>query len=65
MRTSRSWTEVATGAEARSGRRWLLRVVAPQVFRSLAVLILLVLLFGVWRLWSANEFADQVRVIFR
>jgi len=40
------WTEVATGAEARSVRRWLQRVVPPMLLRYLFVL-LLVLVMGV------------------
>jgi hypothetical protein len=31
--SSRAWTEVATGAEARSFRRWLRRAVAPILVR--------------------------------
>ena len=40
---SRAWTEVRTGAEARSVRRWAWRAVAPIYARYLMLLVLLVL----------------------
>ncbi|MDP2673942.1 MAG: hypothetical protein Q8Q00_03440 [Dehalococcoidia bacterium] len=53
-------TEVATGAEARGVRRWLRRVVLPRLIRYLVVMALLILLFGVWRLWSAHELLKSI-----
>jgi len=65
MRTdSTTWTEVATGAEARSVGRWLRRVVLPRLVRYLVVMALLILLFGVWRLWSAHEFVEQFEFVY-
>ena len=54
------WTEVATGAEARSARRWLGRSILPRLIRYVVVMLLLVLLFGVSRLWSAHELLKQI-----
>ena len=58
MRTSsRAWTEVATGVQARSRGRWLTRTVAP-ILRRYAVMLLLVavavmVLFP--RFWPADN----------
>ena len=41
--SSRASTEVATGAEARSARRWVRRAALPILRRWFALLILLVL----------------------
>jgi hypothetical protein len=57
-------TEVATGAEARSVRWWLRRQLLPRLVRYLVVMALLILLFGVWRLWSAHEFVEQLEFVY-
>lgn len=44
--------------EARSVRHWLRRTALPLLIRYLVIIILVVLLFGVWRLWSANEIVN-------
>jgi len=49
------WTEVATGAEARSVRRWLRRAGAPRVIRWLVVLAI-ILVIGVV-LWALEPIA--------
>ena len=41
--SSRAWTEVATGAEARSLSRWVWRKVVPRTARAVAVLLLVTL----------------------
>ena len=41
-------TEVATGAEARSVRRWLRRVVPPILLRYLLVLLLVLVMVAVF-----------------
>jgi len=43
MKSSPVWTEVATGHQARSFRRWLRRVAVPILLRYLFLLILVVL----------------------
>ena len=58
-------TEISTGREARGFRRWLQRVALPILIRYLAIIILVVLLFGVWRLWSAHQFVEHLDDLFR
>jgi hypothetical protein len=52
-------TEVATGAEARSVRRWLRRYAGPLVVRYLIVLVLVALLVAGYGL----AYPDPVPVI--
>ena len=47
--SSRAWTEVATGADARSLRRWARRATLPILVRCLvllALVIVTVIIFG-------------------
>ena len=53
-------TEIATGPEARSLRRWLRRVVAPAVVRSLVLLLLVVVAVTAYGLVAELVFTDSV-----
>ncbi len=54
---SRAWTEVATGAQARSQRRWLRKSALPIILRYLLLLVLVaaavLVLFP--KLWPADN----------
>jgi hypothetical protein len=54
---SRAWTEVATGAPARSTGRWLRKAAAPIILRYLVLLVLVgaVVLVLFPRLWPADN----------
>ena len=60
--SSRAWTEVATGAEARSGRRWLLRAVLPRLLRAMVLVLLLLVAFDAYVNLSAALLEDPVCV---
>jgi len=57
---SRAWTEPATGAEAKSVRRWARRAVAPLVLRYLILLMLVVVGFHVYVNLSAALLENPV-----
>lgn len=52
-------TGVSAG-DVRSLRRWLRRVVLPMLIRHLVIIVLVVLLFGVWLLWSGHQFVEHL-----
>lgn len=56
-------TAVSAG-DARSLRRWLQRVALPILIRHLVIIVLVVLLFGVWRLWSLHQYLEHPPFVF-
>jgi len=58
----RASTEVATGAEARRLRRWLLRAVLPRLLRAMVLFLLLIVAFDAYVNLSAALLEDSVCV---
>lgn len=60
--SSRAWTEVATGADARSVRRWVRQAVLPLLVRTMVLFVLLGVAFYAYVNLSAALLEDPVCV---
>jgi hypothetical protein len=60
--SSPAWTEVATGAQARSTRRWLRKAAGPILAHYLVLLLLLVAAFDAYVNLSAAILEEPVCV---
>ena len=58
--SSRAWTEVAKGAEARSLRRWVCRAVLPRLVRVVVLLLFLLIAFDGYINFSKAFLGDPV-----
>jgi hypothetical protein len=61
MRTD---SAAVSAGDARSLRRWPQRVALPILIRHIVIIVLVVLLFGVWLLWSVHQYVEHPPPVF-